>query len=131
MAAGTLAYSSDLIKYAVNKKLSAGCTITMYVTFSDNGSSLAFALLTWESGGKTYSAEIRDGAAITSTSRTSVGTYKIPGGRAGTLKSITVGYNGTAESGVGQSGIVDFEYDGKEKWKPLELLLDARAGLIS
>ena len=69
-------------------------------------------------------------SAITSTSRTKIGTISIPGGKGGILKYVLINYHGTAESGVSQGGIVELESD-VVQLKPLKLPLDVREGLIT
>ena len=127
---GALDYYSKGIMYGVDKDLPANSTVTVYVTLADNQSTIAFVLLIWESGGQTFSAEIRDAAAITSTSRTEVGTYAVPGGKGGKLIAVLVGYHGTAESAVQQGGLIELENDA-EDWLPFEFLLDIREGLVT
>lgn len=60
----------------------------------------------------------------------SVGTYDVPAGMGGTLKAVVVGYVGTVETGVSQSGKITLTNSAKH-WEPFELELPVMEALVT
>lgn len=59
-----------------------------------------------------------------------VGTYDVPAGMGGTLKAVIVGYVGTVETAVSQSGKITLTNSSRH-WEPFELELPVMEALVT